>query len=68
MGQAEKDENSPRISPFKYIDRPNLRGSAAKKELENIDNLLETTSDAITSQSQVVHVRRLTIKLKIKLN
>ena len=58
MGQAEKDENSPRISPFKYIERPNLRGNAAKKELENIENLLETTSDAITSQSQVVHVRR----------
>ena len=41
MGEAESDPETPRISPFKFINRPNLRGEAAEQALENVEELLE---------------------------
>jgi len=41
MGEAESDPETPRISPFKFINRPHLKGDAAYQALESVENLLE---------------------------
>jgi len=40
MGEAEGDPDTPRISPFKFISRPNLKGDSANVALEKVDNLI----------------------------
>ena len=40
MGEAEGDPDTPRISPFKFISRPNLKGDSAQASLEKVDSLI----------------------------
>ena len=65
MGEAESDPDTPRISPFKFINRPNLKGDAANAALESVDNLIcqahensgggsNTTVQVITNKHYII--------------
>ena len=45
MGEAESDPDTPRISPFKFINRPNLQKGGAQEALQNVDELIKQAHD-----------------------
>lgn len=51
MGEAELNQHSVRISPFKYINRPHLDGENAFKALHDVSELLKQAEESVSTDT-----------------
>lgn len=51
MGEAELNQHSVRISPFKYINRPHLDGENAFKAFHDVSELLKQAEESVSTDT-----------------
>ena len=59
LGEAELNENSVRISPFKFINRPRLDGDNAFKALRDVSELLKQAEESVSTDTGNIKIKLL---------
>ena len=56
MGEAETDPDAPRISPFKFIPRPKLKGADASQAHEDVQKIIDDAREKINEAPAPIQV------------
>ena len=57
MGEAEADPDAPRISSFKFISRPKLKGDCAQTAQTDVQKILDDARESINERPAPIQIK-----------